>query len=139
MQPVRLVDDVVTLRDLVLVTEEVTERVLDGETDPVFVGGPDGRTVVLELGDRVKLRDLDRVTDTVADRVANEDGRTVALGLGDTDTERVRVACPDDCTVVLALRDRVKLRDLDRVTEFVAELLAAPEGRTVALELGESV
>ena len=109
-----------TLRDLVTVA--VTERVREGETvtdlvestdagtvkrglgdtvtERVLVACCDGCTVVRPLGDRVKLRDLDSVTDTVADLVAWSEAGTVKRGLGDTVTERVLVACCDGCTVV---------------------------------------
>ena len=108
MQPVRLVCEVVTLRDLVTVPE--TERVSVGETDTDVVGSPDERTVDLalgdtetervlvlrklvgmELGDFVKLRDLDCVMEIVAEGLAAPDERRDALELGDTVTERVLV------------------------------------------------
>ena len=45
----------------------------------------------MELGDFVKLRDLDCVTETVAEGLAAPDERTDAPELGDTVTERVPV------------------------------------------------
>ena len=179
----RLVDEVVTLRDRVLVTVEETERVrvtelvLVPDTVTDRVGTFEGRTVGLELGDTVtervlllaklvamglrdlvKLRDFVRVTEIVTDLVDSPDGRTVALELGDTVTERVRVltklvgtglrdpvteretvGTPDGRTDALALGDLVKLRDFDCVRVTVVVFVASAEGRDVTRALGDTV
>ena len=156
--------DVVKLRDFVRVTDTVTVTVGSPEgrteglelgdplTERVIVGSPDGRTVAAGLRDMVKLRDFVRVTDSVtvtvgtfderteglvlAELVGTPDGRTVGLVLGDTVTERVCVLARLEG---MGLRDLVKLRELERVTETVAEVVDSPDPRTDGWELGDTV
>ena len=140
--------DLVKLRDLDCVTETVPDLV--GKFDAGTVKRGLGDTVTervlvltklegMELGDLVKLRELDRVTETVPDLVAWSEAGTVKRGLGDTVTERVLVGSCEAGGVKSALGDLVKLRDLDCVTETVAEGVAKREAGTVKRGLGDTV
>ena len=142
------------LRDLV----KLSELVRDTDTVTVMVGRFDGRTEALELGDTVtesvlvpaklvgmglrdmvKLSELVRDTDTVTVMVGRFDGRTEGLELGDPLSERVVVGTPDGRTDAAGLRDLVMLRELERVTETVAEGVGTPDGRTDATGLRDMV
>ena len=153
----RLVWDVVTLRERVRVTEvdrvRVTEVVRDtltvAEREPIL----DGARVAATLRERVMVTLLLRVSEGVGDLVPNFDAGTVMRGLGDVVTLRVRVAACDAGTVKTPLRERVmvtlllrvsegvpdvlRLTVTERVSEPLTDLVASWDPRAVKAELGE--